>query len=1481
MATSSIPHNSTQNQQHPFLFQPQQSHYNFVDDVDSPPSLTNSSESPLSTSEEGGSTSSHFDAFDRPDAAQGDDVKRRGGHLHRSLKDVKRVVADNGKTGSGEGEDLIMSPIQAVSPSWDAVFASSTAGDEMDLITSVAEADNKAWKSAQPTSSTTAVLIDSSNGGASDEDIKKIMARSAGVDMWSNDTSFQSWTSGNTDNRANDEAMFDSLIQEDSFDHSMTATHADSRHQDSAAVEKDNGISSSLLINTSPGSLPSSSQLPSVASASGKTPPQSTQCSPSGFSSRRNSAEQDPKQKLARIPHCGSHYSHTSDADLPTSSQVIVRPHRSELSNLQVHVHGISFSGAKSRVETQIRTRIELVRPVPGGGTDDSPAFERVGSFNHVKLPPLTGTKRKSKKHKPSDIAAEKTLFLDATVVRATPPHDRVLVCASCQQRERKRAQRKRTGSRKVEQRATDEEEFTVEELQEYGINPSDPDAQEQAQNRATQEDEKRVVVFNCGDFINFEEGACVLPTRITCYCRHHKEKTGFCLIFTMRDYRGNVVATGSTPPIMITDDHKSAAAAQIAASATNTPSTSQRRLEGARSRGVSTEVLDESTLRSNVRDTNPKKKRNHRTKPYGDAEDRAASRRNTLQNSSAMTPFASTGQNTPATGQSPTSQSDINHPEFWNAFAAMSSIATSPPLTSQSNHVGTQSPHDVTSPPNPTASAHQGHNSINGHDWLASINNQGSLSSQTLNLSPQSLPGFDLNSFTRSLQQSSSQAVDEATMQQLLLLARSMPGMTDTNFAVNTRQQVGSIIGDSAPVPTISKLIPGEGPTSGGIEVTVLGENFTENLTCLFGDVAATSTKVWGSNTLLCILPPSASPGPVAVSIKGTNAEDQSSSGQDRFGRSLQLFTYVDQTDRALMELALQVVGLQMTGQMQTARDVAMRVVGSGPNQSMTRGHEGNGNQHQGGQHHSASYQIRNAVPGMFAQGTGNQSFQDRVLHFLTTMDEDVGARRYDSIRLANKQGHTLLHLTVMMGFHRLALNLLTRGCPINARDHNGYTALHFAALHGRMTIARLLLHHGARFDVSCNSGKLPIDVAQEREHVDVEFLLEDFMGIGSSEEESVWSSSEEEEDDDVEDEIDADNISTQFDESVAADYSSEEVDDDSGDEGDVVEVDTPPFTSPPTPAVAAAPIPFDEKKVDWKAAEAGAASAATESETKSLDAKFGFKGLVSGGFDLAQKLQLSNSTMGKIGMPTALHDRLHLMHMPTVSVFQMVLPPVFMNWSGGMTEEGSIGGKGKAAEESQGTTPTAEESSRALTMWRNIFEESALWINPLYSSPPTYESSLQENTNERGEEKSGLVHSRFPAIAQASPNSPHKEEENKAKKRAVASFDHGRNVSSDGVVRTPSPLSNARSSTSKITSSASTSSSSAYTNRPTRNSKASSSSSSSKSSIKIAPRHLQEDRMLVYFWLPALIFVILLLCFASPTSVLSYKDLISYMPT
>lgn len=96
-------------------------------------------------------------------------------------------------------------------------------------------------------------------------------------------------------------------------------------------------------------------------------------------------------------------------------------------------------------------------------------------------------------------------------------------------------------------------------------------------------------------------------------------------------------------------------------------------------------------------------------------------------------------------------------------------------------------------------------------------------------------------------------------------------------------------------PTPKIHRLIPATGPTYGGIEITILGANFHHNLqlNCVFGEARSTSTQRWSDNTLVCMLPPSPTPGVVAVWFEGVQREED--------GSRPTLFAYTDESDRAL----------------------------------------------------------------------------------------------------------------------------------------------------------------------------------------------------------------------------------------------------------------------------------------------------------------------------------------------------------------------------------------------------------------------------------------------------------------------------------------------------------------------------------------------------------------------------------------------------
>ncbi|KAI9008769.1 hypothetical protein CLU79DRAFT_776827 [Phycomyces nitens] len=201
-----------------------------------------------------------------------------------------------------------------------------------------------------------------------------------------------------------------------------------------------------------------------------------------------------------------------------------------------------------------------------------------------------------------------------------------------------------------------------------------------------------------------------------------------------------------------------------------------------------------------------------------------------------------------------------------------------------------------------------------------------------------------------------------------------------------------------SPQTPHIERIVPGRGPTYGGAEITILGSGFSRDLTCMFGEHPA-KTVYWNTNTLVCVLPPATTPGPVVVTFK----EHPLLLG----GQDITLFTYYDAGDQALLELALQVVGLKMTGKLQNAKQVAMRIV-------------------QG-----------DSVPVEKHKGT---------------------------------HGHTMLHIAALLGYEDLVAALIPATTNIDLPDKNGCTAFHLACTTPSLEVCKLLLEAGADPLASCS---------------------------------------------------------------------------------------------------------------------------------------------------------------------------------------------------------------------------------------------------------------------------------------------------------------------------------------------------------------------------------------------------------------------------
>ncbi|PVZ98687.1 hypothetical protein BB558_005307 [Smittium angustum] len=249
----------------------------------------------------------------------------------------------------------------------------------------------------------------------------------------------------------------------------------------------------------------------------------------------------------------------TPDPELITQSEKI------KAEGLKLDILGIPSENAKSRVETQIKITLRLL------DANNKP----VKFWSHLLLPELSVSRDKFKhklnkgfEHSHAMPATDQhVLRLETRLISSSDISHEVKVCINCIRREYKRSLR-RKDYRNL--KGVNNELST--NLNSPYISSVDDTGSETRSDKPVLTgimendwDEKRLalesqrsIIFNCFDLLDFSKGEVVLPTRIICYCRHHNEKVGFCIVFSIKDYKGDTLASVVSPPIMITDDHKS-----------------------------------------------------------------------------------------------------------------------------------------------------------------------------------------------------------------------------------------------------------------------------------------------------------------------------------------------------------------------------------------------------------------------------------------------------------------------------------------------------------------------------------------------------------------------------------------------------------------------------------------------------------------------------------------------------------------------------------------------------------------------------------------------------------------------------------------------------------------------------------------------------------------------------------------------------------
>ena len=326
-----------------------------------------------------------------------------------------------------------------------------------------------------------------------------------------------------------------------------------------------------------------------------------------------------------------------------------------------------------------------------------------------------------------------------------------------------------------------------------------------------------------------------------------------------------------------------------------------------------------------------------------------------------------------------------------------------------------------------------------------------------------------------------------DALVQQRLISAPnssqpSRPGSPGPSTRNSFQEQSLNLLGPSPSTPlwppltnagnrlpsVIHKLVPAEGSITGGTEVTLLGSGFYPGMEVVFGDTLATTTTFWGDKCLNCLTPPALQPGLVAVLFKHEHPTfGQMQPTQALMPKQQQFFRYVDDRELQMYRLALGILG-QKLGSQADAFQTAQQIMGSDPKavfnlQKDSYNGSGGGNQRQ--------------VPGLESQGQLTD-LDSKMLTYLEFIDLDDSPRppKYNT-RCGT--GQTILHLASSLGLTRFVAGLLARGANPDVQDHTGNSPMHLAALNGHAHIVHRLRLAGASPSARSIRGFTPADLA------------------------------------------------------------------------------------------------------------------------------------------------------------------------------------------------------------------------------------------------------------------------------------------------------------------------------------------------------------------------------------------------------------------
>ena len=623
-----------------------------------------------------------------------------------------------------------------------------------------------------------------------------------------------------------------------------------------------------------------------------------------------------------------------------------------------------------------------------------------------------------------------------------------VRICSGCIQRERKRASRKKQKKPDEEQLFQRDEEkrvvvFNTNEIKDW----LDPSKEAQKGSTGSQ--------FDSPDTFPPGTMQVELPMRIACYCRHHNEKLGFQVIFTIKDHNDKVVAQSITNTIMITDDHKTHNPPLTSGPSTlpngqqvqHTGPFQSLGLDAPHAARLFKQSLSTTDLQGLQNNFNPHFPMAGSSNPF--AIPTAASlnssenmtSRNLSRPPSPTAPVPNNKRRKQSTSKVPSmlAMTRLDTSSLGSGTQSMTNSATSTTFPqgafSGSSDRGFAMPgsrpgHFGASPPTPS----------NDHGYIAPVNRSFSM---------ENLANQGMMSAPSSRQQSRS----------------GSPTVLDKGHSNATANSQMFATQGRRPVPLIHKLVPAEGSVLGGTEVTLLGNGFYQGLEIMFGDTEATTTTFWGEKCLNCITPPAIQTGTVSVTFKHEHPQYAQVAAQSQSRQSI--FTYVDDREVELYRLALKTLGRRMQNPTDDPYSAAQQLL-HGVSPAMWNMQNNLGSS--GGQQRQAS-----SVMAAFGDA---MEVETTMLSFLNYLD-NRGSSGSVSLNLQRPTGHTLLHLACSLGMVRFVAGLLARGANPDVLDCNGNTPMHLAAMFGHSQVVHRLRLAGGDHKIRSIRNFIPADLA------------------------------------------------------------------------------------------------------------------------------------------------------------------------------------------------------------------------------------------------------------------------------------------------------------------------------------------------------------------------------------------------------------------